>query len=305
MNHLIYMAHGADCYRDEAIYSILSLWRWHDQSTFTLLVATDEPAHFERILGAHASVVYLPLSAAQLREWRGGINYVHRIKSCVLQWAIQTAGARADDGFMFVDSDTTFTAPVTGLFRRITQGEVFLHQSEGTVEGTRHETNSKGRLYRAIRAQPFRVCGAERHLRTGMTLWNSGVIGLRGDQIGLLQQTIDAIDAIYPLVQINTVEQIALSAVLDIHNIPVFPADEAVLHYHVFKEFRGDLAVFFNRYTGSSLPQWLEHWPEIDPALRIVPKLQFNARPKWQRNWLKLIKRRWAPLPYPWASPPP
>ena len=84
-----------------------------------------------------------------------------------------------------------------------------------------------------------------------------------------IQQTIDAIDAIYPLVQINTVEQIALSAVLDIHKIPVHPADVAVLHYHVFKEFRGDLATFFARYAGSSLAQWLAHWPEIDPAQRM------------------------------------
>lgn len=301
MNYLIYMAHGADCYRDEAIYSILSLWRWHDPADFTLLVATDDPTHFERILGTHTSVRYLPLSATQLHDWRGSINYVHRIKSCVVQWAMQSTGASAGDGYMFVDSDTTFTAPITPVFTRITQGEVFLHQSEGTVEGTRHETNSKGRLYRAIRAQPFRVCGTEQHLRTGMTLWNSGVIGLRGDQLGLLQETIDAIDAIYPLVQINTVEQIALSAVLDLKNIPVYPADVAVLHYHVFKEFRGDLATFFARYAGSSLAQWLAHWPEIDPAQRIVPKLQFNARPKWQRNWLKLIGRRWKPVPYPWA----
>lgn len=302
MNTLIYMAHGADCYRDEAVYSILSLWRWHDPAEFRLLVVTDDPAHFERVLGVQPAVCYLTLSAQQLNDWRGSINYVHRIKSCVVQWAMQVGGATARDNFLFVDSDTSFTASIGAVFARIAQGEVFLHQSEGTVEGTRHETNSKGRLYRAICAKTFHVCGTERSLRTGMTLWNSGAIGLRGDRIGLLQQTIDAIDAIYPQVQINTVEQIALSAVLDLQGIPVSPCDHVLLHYHVFKEFRADLAVFFARYAGSNLAQWLAHWPEIDPAQRIQPKLQFNARPKWQRQWLKLIGRRWQPVSYPWMS---
>ena len=308
MNTLIYMAHGADCYRDEAIYSILSLWRHHAPDVVCILVATDDPAHFQRVLGQHDTLRYLPLTPAQLQAWRGSVDYLHRIKSCAMLHAMQTVlqepGAAPGDTFMFVDSDTSFMAPVLPVFERIRAGTVVLHASEGTPEATHHETRSKHRLYQAIQAHRFQVCGAERQLRTGMTLWNSGIIGIRADQIDLLEQTIAAIDAIYPVVQINTVEQIALSAVLDVRSLPVADCEDVVLHYHVFKEFRADLAQFFARYAGSSLAQWLAHWPEVDPAQRIQPKLAFNARPKWQRQWLKLIGRRWAPLPYPWASPP-
>ena len=110
------MAHGADCYRDEAIYSILSLWRWHDPADFTLLVATDDPTHFERILGTHTSVRYLPLSATQLHDWRGSINYVHRIKSCVVQWAMQSGRGlalygRGWDGLIPPDAVRTHYVP--------------------------------------------------------------------------------------------------------------------------------------------------------------------------------------------------
>ena len=299
------MAHGADCYRDEAVYSILSLWRQQAVDAVQVLVLTDQPAHFERVLGVHAQLRYLQLQPEQLQAWRGSVDYLHRIKSCAMLHALQSLqaepGAAADDVVMFVDSDTSFLAPALTLFERIRSGTVLLHASEGTPEGTHHETRSKSRLYQAIRLHRFDVCGQPRQLRAAMTLWNSGVIGIRADQAELLEQTIAAIDSIYPQVSINTVEQIALSAVLDVRGLPAAGCEEVLLHYHVFKEFRADLAQFFARYRGSSLAQWLDHWPQIDPARRIVPKLAFNARPKWQRQWLKLIGRRWEPLPYPWA----
>jgi hypothetical protein len=76
--------------------------------------------------------------------------------------------------------------------------------------------------------------------------------------------------------------------------------EDGVLHYHTFKEFRGDLARFFAHYAGASPDQLLQAWPEVDPVQRIVPKREFNALPKWRRKLRRYFGGGWKPLPLPW-----
>ena len=134
-------------------------------------------------------------------------------------------------------------------------------------------------------------------------MWNSGVIGLRASQRDILTETIDLIDSLYPLITIHTVEQVALSLVLQDRAQRVITCDDTVLHYHTFKEFRGDLARFFRQYPGASQDELMQACPLIDPAQRIVPKRTFNDSPKWQRKLKKYLGLGWKPLPLPWPEP--
>jgi hypothetical protein len=111
-------------------------------------------------------------------------------------------------------------------------------------------------------------------------MWNSGVIGLRASQRDILSDTVELIDTLFPICPIHTVEQVALSLILQDRQLPVRTCDAEVLHYHTFKEFRGDLARFFEHYQGAGTERLLQGWADIDPSLRIVPKREFNALPK-------------------------
>jgi hypothetical protein len=108
-------------------------------------------------------------------------------------------------------------------------------------------------------------------------MWNSGVIGLRASQRAILADTVDLIDTLFPICPIHTIEQVALSLILQDRQLPVRTCDAEVLHYHTFKEFRGDLARFFEHYQGAGTERLLQGWADIDPSLRIVPKREFNA----------------------------
>jgi hypothetical protein len=109
--------------------------------------------------------------------------------------------------------------------------------------------------------------------------------------------TVDLIDTLFPICPIHTVEQVALSLILQDRQLPVRTCDAEVLHYHTFKEFRGDLARFFEHYQGAGTERLLQGWADIDPSLRIVPKREFNALPKWRRKLRRYLGGGWKPLP--------
>lgn len=304
MNYLITMAHGADCFRQEAVYALLSArLRAGGNDAATALVVTDQPAFFERYLGRVPTLCCLPVDAAQLEAWRGGPQgYLHRIKPQAIAHAARSVGAGQGDAFLFVDSDTFFLSDPAPLFARVAAGEVLLNEPEGGLAAIRRQTRSHGRLYKAARRHAFGIGGQAVRLPMDLTLWNSGVIGFRGDLRPVFDETIALIDAMWPVVPIPTVEQVALSAVLARHGIQPVATTDAVLHYHNFKEFRADLALFFARHDGAAPAGWLQHLGEVDPSVRIQPKLAFNRLPKWWRQLRKAAGRPWRPVPYPWMN---
>ncbi|MES2184258.1 MAG: hypothetical protein V4505_06920 [Pseudomonadota bacterium] len=308
MNYLVYMAHGAEYYRQEAVYSLLSWWRARGHTgagagmgDCIALVVTDAPESFTRILGLTPAIRYLPVDQARLDAWRGGPGgYVHRIKPQAILYAARTVGAGPGDAVLFVDSDTSFLADPQPLFAAVREGDTFLHEREGSIAGNRRHSRSQGRLYDMARRHAFLQGGQRQLLALDMPLWNSGAVGLRGDRLHLLEETLALTDEIVAALPLATAEQVALSAVLARHGLPVRAAAPWLLHYHVFKEFRRDLAAFFGRHAGSTPAQWVLLSAGMDPLQRIQPKLAFNRLPKWWRQLRKAAGSPWKPLPYPW-----
>lgn len=274
-----------------------------DRLPCTALVVTDAPQEFKAVLGDAPDVRYVPVTTQQLLCWQGGADgYVHRIKPVAMRHAAQAVGAAPTDVFMFVDSDTSFLAEPTPLLQRVAAGVVVLHEREGTIAGNRSHTRSQRRLYESARngSIPEGALGAS--IDAAMSLWNSGVIGLRGDQLDVLDETIDLIDRMTATLRLTTAEQVALAAVLRRRALPLEPAAHLVFHYYLFKEFRADLAAFFAQHAGEGLTQFLGAIDEIDPVRRSVPKMDFIRQPKWWRQIRKAVGHSWRPLPYPWHS---
>jgi hypothetical protein len=301
------MAHGAEHYRHEALYLALS-WLRHRGAALQpcrMLIATDDPATFTRVLGEQPDIAFLPLDAARLLAWRGGADgYVHRIKPQLIAFAAAEVSAGPADALLFVDSDTAFLANPAPLFDAALAGQAVLHAREGTIEGNRSHSRSQARLFAMSQKVLFDYGGQlRRRLAPGLPLWNSGAVGLRGDRVaGVMAETLALTDLICAEMALPAAEQVALSAVLDARGLPVMAAENQLLHYHVFKEFRADIAAFLARHAGASPQEWVNSSALIDPLLRIQPKLAFNRLPKWRRQLKKHLGRGWAPLPYPWAE---
>ncbi len=298
--HILYVAHGAECFIQEAAYSILSLWRQPDGRSYEVTVVTDLPERLIALVGADPRLHVLPLEQVRRDAWRGSLGYIHRIKPLAIQWAARESTVSADDLFLYVDSDTVFTRSPACLFEAVAQGNIVLNEREGGLADSRHQTRSHAKLYRTASRHEFNVRGTPRHLGADLGLWNSGVIGFRAAQLALFDETVDLIDQIFAVLKIHTVEQVALSAVLQDRGHPLRDSGDVIFHYHNFKEFRQDLALFFERYGHQPVQARLARWGEVDPVLRSRPKLAFNALPKWQRKIRKWVGRGWQPLAYPW-----
>jgi hypothetical protein len=297
---LLYLVHGAASYYQEAAYSLLSLWRQPGCDAIEIVVVTDDPAPLQALIGHPPQMRYLVYSAEQRRAWQGSHDYIHRMKPCAFGWAIDTLDNSGDPVWAFVDSDTAFTAAPGRWLGAVAQGRVVLHAQEGTIHGNRTHSRSQRRLDDACRKQAITVRGRAKRIDGDTAMWNSGVIGLRASQRDILSDTVELIDTLFPICPIHTVEQVALSIVLQDRRQPVLTCESDVLHYHTFKEFRGDLARFFDHYRGAGTERLLQGWADIDPSLRIVPKREFNALPKWRRKLRRYLGGGWKPLPLPW-----
>jgi hypothetical protein len=300
VNRLLYLVHGAPSYYHEAAYSMLSLWRQPGGEALDIVVVTDDPAPLRALIGDPPRLHILVFSDEQRQVWQGSIGYVHRMKPCAFQWAIDQLDNTGDPVWAFIDSDTVFTRPPGEWFDAVAQGAVVLHAQEGTVDGNRSHSRSQRRLAEACAKHTVAVRGQLRRISGASTMWNSGVIGLRASQREILRETVTLIDTLYPVVPIHTIEQVALSLILQDRQERVITCEDGVLHYHTFKEFRGDLTHFFAHYADASLSQLLQAWPDVDPVQRIVPKRAFNALPKWRRTLKRYFGGGWQPLPLPW-----
>lgn len=299
---LLYLVHGAASYYHEAAYSLLSLWRQPGGDAIEIVVVTDDPAPLQALIGTPPQLQYLVYTREQRRDWEGALGYIHRMKPCAFRWAIDMLDPDGDRVWAFVDSDTAFTHPPHGWLDAVEQGRVVLHAQEGTIHGNRTHSRSQRRLDDACSRQAITVRGQAKRISGDAAMWNSGVIGLRASQRDILSDTLELIDTLFPICPIHTVEQVALSIVLQDRRQPVRTCEADVLHYHTFKEFRGDLARFFEHYQGAGTERLLQGWADIDPSLRIVPKREFNALPKWRRKLRRYFGGGWKPLPLPWQG---
>jgi hypothetical protein len=200
-NFLIYQAYGSPDILNEALFSILSYLR--QPAGATILVYTDNEAHFRAVLGELASVAYIRIEPAQWREWRGEIDFVHRVKIKVLQHA----AAHYEGQLLYADTDTVFTQPLAEVFAGLTHHDRFMHVSEGRL-GDGNPLNRKiNRALQQGRALASPIISPETRM------YNAGVLGLRSTDAPLLAEVLAFTEELYRRYPKHVMEQLAFSAV--------------------------------------------------------------------------------------------
>ncbi len=204
---------------------------------------------------------------------------------------------------MFLDTDTAILNDIQYWFTHVAEGRIVLNEFEGPAHAIANATRSQRRAGDFFKRGTLRVNGRDEPLHPETLLWNSGVIGFKASQVNWFDETTAWIDAIWPLLPIHTVEQFAFSAVLHSHGVVLVESGEAVFHYHWFKEFRADLAAFFEQLgSHANYEDRLELSRVIRPDLRVAPKSEFLKKPKWLRSTFRRIGLNWRPLPYSWHA---
>jgi len=286
-NTIIYQAYGQAGIRLEAAFSILSAYAAGGGTLGGARVAvyTDAPAEFRALLGAPPEIEYQAIASAQWQQWRGSIDFVHRVKIEVLRHA----AAHYPGRLLYLDTDTLFERPPAEVFGWLAAGPRLMHAAEGTL-GRGGYLNRK--IGRYLRRHGFvSTCGGPA-LGPTTPMYNAGVLGLHPTDAPLLDQVLCLTDELHRFYPKHVMEQLAFSAVLSAAG-PVREATPGVFHYWNLKEARPLLAAFFARRAGQPVPALLPHLGEVPLRALSASKLQFERRPGWQRMVLRWLGREW------------
>lgn len=288
--YIVYQAYGSEDILNEALYSMISFYKVHglDYREVELVVYTDNATHFESVLGKERVHCKL-LDATLVKQWRGAINFVHRVK---IETLLDFTATLKDDQVLYLDSDIVFLKPVNDLFEKIKQGLFVMHEFEGKLNASTFPLILKMGKFIKSNQQALRTKGFDVPVDTGV--WNAGVIGFDGSKQYLLSKVLCFTDGFYPLYPKHIAEQFGFSLYLSKEG-SVFNSSEYLFHYWSFKEFRSILKDFFTyqKSQRATLSKIIEEMDYISPIKMGEPKRQYDKMHWLPKAFRKLKKNRW------------
>ena len=282
--YLLYLAYGSEALHAEALYSLLSYYQIAKQPV-QVLIYTDAPAAFQRVLGTRPGIEYPEVSPTQWQEWRGTSNKVYLLKIGVMGHAAQ----HYPGNLLFVDTDTIWQADPEPLFQQIQQGQYVMHVNEGRL-ATGNMLSRK--VYKHLKGRTFSVGTHHYVIEANTMLYNSGVIGLSSTVAGQLAEVATLADQLYATYNKHMMEQLAFSLWFETAR-PVIEAAPYVVHYWNLKTVRPLLAQLLNEHSGPSLGNFYERVNELEIKQLHQSEMNYRNLPSWRRTLLKLIGRRW------------
>ena len=291
--YIVYQCYGNEGIFYECAYSLLSLSRLYtpdELSNVQIWIYTDKPEWFQSFKDCALPLHFRQIDQATIQEWKGKINFVHRVKIALLQ---DLCNDKKGD-VLYVDTDTVFTHRIDKMWHDINAGKLYMHVAEGKVSDEPNPVLKKLNAYLHGSAAPK---GKAKPLYD-LQMWNAGVLGFSTQHKELLNEVMQFTDAVYPQFPKHIVEQFAFSVSFQ-QTATVHAATPYLLHYWNLKEARSALAGFFQHFKNSS-------WADLVAYSRL---LQMHVLMQEKVNFLhnrsivdKLMKKKWQPASYNWAE---
>jgi hypothetical protein len=250
-------------------------------------VFTDSVAPFNELF-ADRALECVPVSAEQIKDWKGKIDFVHRLKIKVMQDFFE----RYQGDVIYLDSDTCFTQNIESLWQSIATGHLLMHTREGKVSSRINPVFKKLARFLSLNTISLKD-GSKLKIPPATDMWNAGALGLTPAHKPLLDKVLLLTDSMYPVYPKHIVEQFAFSYYFQ-QEATVLPAEDCIYHYWNFKEFRGVLSDFFERYKGMGMDTMLQNMHRIEPIQLSKAKVEFKSLSKTARFFRKLkVKNGW------------
>lgn len=185
----------------------------------TIYVVTDTPTVYANL----PQVETIPISADEIKDYRGPHDFFWRVKIMVLR---QIAGMAPDKAMMYLDGDTYLYGSLNEIKALLAEGCSMMHKDEGCPGDMKQKSLSmwqtvNGKTYEGI------TIGREHHM------WNAGVVAIPANRMvettDLALAVCDGMldDGSEPV----TVEQYALSIALKERSTRMVEADRWIGHY--------------------------------------------------------------------------
>ena len=292
-NYIVFLCYGNVGVFHECAFALLSLCRLHgaeELKNIEVCLYTDNPAWFQSFKDCPLKVSYREVDKQTLRQWRGKIDFVHRVKI----EALKDVTKDKTGNILYTDTDIVFTHRIDKMLEHIGNGMLYMHIMEGIVSNAGNPILSKLNKHlqknkqRKIKEKPLHE----------LAMWNAGVLGFNTKYKYILDEALAFTDSEYPTFPKHVIEQFAFSVYFQQAG-PIKAAAPFILHYWNLKEARVALASFFEEFKNKSWTE-LVHYSQ---TLQIPALMQEKVNFLHNRSVLdKLRKKQWLPGKPDWSE---
>ena len=281
---ILFFAHGAKEFLNEVIFAVLSYYQHHRVGEHKVVIYTDNEVYLRQWLPEE--VTYVAVDAAKVREWRGAIDFVHRVKIEMIRDAFTRF---PDRNVLYLDSDVYFKENISFLGDKIVQGTPVMSLDEGSVFGSKLRHFKKIEAY--LKAHNNTIgTGPPVVVSQGQSMYNAGVLGIRADWAPLLSEVLAITDLLHPEAPTHVSEQFAFSVVLARQGA-IYAAEPHIHHYWYFKEFRAVINAFLQENEGKPFEELVRLSAAYNPERMGSEKLAYKQMNFWQKLYYKIKNR--------------
>ncbi len=291
--YLVFQCYGTEGIFHECTYALLSLSRLYspaDLANVEIWIYTDKPEWFKALKDCWLPLHYRQIDPATIAQWRGQINFVHRVKIEVLKDFVKTRQGNV----LYLDTDIVFTHHIEQLLKNIGAGQLYMHVREGVVSDRSNIIFEK--LDRHLRKNvPHKINGRAIH---DLPMWNAGVLGFNTKYNYLLDEVLTFTDTEYPRFPKHVVEQFAFSVYFQQAGV-VRAAAPYIFHYWKLKEARHLLASFFEHFKNSRWDDLVRYSALVQIHVLMQEKLNFFQNRGVHAH---ILKKHWLPETQDWEE---
>ena len=251
---------------------------------FRIGIYTDQPQYFEALKHG-LNIEYKTINAERLKQWRGAIDFVHRVKIELLRDYVKDH----QGNILYLDTDIVFAKSVQDIFQKIAEGKLYMHIMEDVVHNSENIVFKK--LSKFLRNHSTESLKEGLIIPQDVTMWNAGVLGFSAHYSYLLEEVLAFTDLVYPKFPKHVVEQFAFSLYFQ-NTAQIHTAHAHIYHYWNLKELRPVLNSFFQFFKEKSWSE-LVHYCQL---IQLPDYLQQKANFYYNRSSVnKILKRKWQP----------
>src|SRR5690606_18737156 len=259
--HLLYLIFGNHYHNYLQAHASIVSFKANCKDLKTINVITDHPIWFD---GLKNDVNIIPLSAEQLREWKGEYNYFWRAKIK----AIQTMSALyKDEPIVYLDTDTFLYNEKSKIVQTLSENKALMHLNEGAIKNDSSKTVKK--MHRQIAA----LSGSPVKNLADFDMWNAGVVASPNTKNGQeFELALSVCDFLCKhKVTDRLLEQFSLSVALK-HTYGLTESSDCIAHYWSNKN---EWNQYWNEFFLSKILQGMD----LNQTIEMFNKQDFTKIP--------------------------
>ncbi len=292
-SYIVFQCYGNESVFLECTFALLSLSRLYqpeELSNTEVWIYTDNPAWFTKFKHCDLPLHFHTIDKEQIRQWRGAIDFVHRVKiELLLHFTKDRTGS-----VLYCDTDIIFTHRLDNICQNIGAGSLYMHMMEGKVSDKGNPLLTK--LCKFLESERLPAINGKQ--LQDFNMWNAGVLGFNTSHRGLLEGALKFTDDNFPNFPKHIIEQFAFSVQFQSAG-EVKAALPYIIHYWNFKEVRGVFASFLQHFEDADWPALVRH----SSMLQMYDLLLEKTRFLYNRSIAdKLLGKKWQPEVRDWGD---